>query len=234
MPFSGFFFYKSYLKLYNFITGWTQKNSILMLTDYGFRRWDMTEEEYIQFIQPYEDALRSIRVRIEVLNKDYRRKYSNYPIHHIQERIKRKESVESKLVRNGHDISAESARDHLTDVAGIRVICYFVKDIYAVTSLLKKQTDVVIIKECDYVKTPKQNGYRSCHIVLGVPVYHTDGMEYYPVEIQLRTMSMDLWASMEHRICYKNCQKDARAAEQFKSYAELLSLMEEEMETYLD
>ena len=194
----------------------------------------MTEEEYVVFIQPYEDALKNIRVRVEVLNDDYRRKYQNYPIHHVQDRIKKKESIEQKLARRGCECDVESARDCLTDISGIRVICYFVRDIYAVVSLLKKQTDIVVIKECDYISHPKPNGYRSYHIVFGVPVYHTDGMEYYPVEIQLRTMSMDLWASMEHRICYKGSQKlEEKAAQEFKEDAEYLKNMEEEMEAYL-
>lgn len=194
----------------------------------------MTEEEYVVFIQPYEDALKNIRVRVEVLNDDYRRKYQNYPIHHLQDRIKKKESIEQKLVRRGYGSDVEAARDCLTDISGIRVICYFVRDIYAVVSLLKKQNDIVVIKECDYISNPKPNGYRSYHIVFGVPVYHTDGMEYYPVEIQLRTMSMDLWASMEHRICYKGSQKlEEKAAQDFKEYAEYLKNMEEEMEGYL-
>ena len=133
----------------------------------------MTEEEYVVFIQPYEDALKNIRVRVEVLNDDYRRKYQNYPIHHGQDRIKKKESIEQKLIRRGYESDVESARDCLTDISGIRVICYFVRDIYAVVSLLKKQTDIVVIKECDYISNPKPNGYRSYHIVFGVPVYHT-------------------------------------------------------------
>ena len=194
----------------------------------------MTEEEYVVFIQPYEDALKNIRVRVEVLNDDYRRKYQNYPIHHVQDRVKKKESIEQKLIRRGYESDVESARDCLTDISGIRVICYFVRDIYAVVSLLKKQTDIVVIKECDYISNPKPNGYRSYHIVFGVPVYHTDGMEYYPVEIQLRTMSMDLWASMERRICYKGSQKlEEKAAQEFKEYAEYLKNMDEEMEAYL-
>ena len=194
----------------------------------------MTEEEYVVFIQPYEDALKNIRVRVEVLNDDYRRKYQNYPIHHVQDRVKKKESIEQKLICRGYESDVESARDCLTDISGIRVICYFVRDIYAVVSLLKKQTDIVVIKECDYISNPKPNGYRSYHIVFGVPVYHTDGMEYYPVEIQLRTMSMDLWASMEHRICYKGSQKlEEKAAQEFQEYAEYIKNMEEEMEAYL-
>lgn len=194
----------------------------------------MAEEEYIRFIQHYEDALKNIRVRVEVLNDDYRRKYQNYPIHHIQHRIKQKESIEQKLRKNGYEDSADAARNYLTDIAGIRVICYFVRDIYAVVALLKKQTDILVIKESDYVSFPKPNGYRSYHIVFGVPVYFTDGMEYYPVEIQLRTMSMDLWASMEHRICYKGIgQLEGEASESFKAYARLLEEMEQKMESFL-
>ncbi len=192
----------------------------------------MTEEEYVCFIQPYEDALKNIRVRVDVLNNDYRRKNQNYPIHHIQYRIKQKESIENKLDKNGYEASVDYARNYLTDVAGIRVICYFIIDIYAIVSLLKTQSDIVIIKESDYIANPKSNGYRSFHIVFGVPVYHTDGMEYYPVEIQLRTMSMDLWASMEHRICYKGEEKE-QAVEEFKKYAIALRQMEDEMEEFL-
>lgn len=192
----------------------------------------MTEEEYLCFIQPYDDALKNIRVRVDVLNNDYRRKYLNYPIHHVQYRIKQKESIENKLKKNGHEMTTDAARNYLTDVAGIRVICYFVSDIYGIVNLLKKQTDIVVIKESDYIESPKPNGYRSFHVVFGVPVYHTDGMEYYPVEIQLRTMSMDLWASMEHRICYKGEQREL-APEKFREYAEALKCMEEEMEQFL-
>ncbi len=214
-------------------TIWTQKNSILSNCDKEMPgRWNMTEEEYLCFIQPYEDALKNIRVRVDVLNNDYRRKNQNYPIHHIQYRIKQKESIENKLDKNGYEASADSARNYLTDVAGIRVICYFITDIYAIVSLLKKQSDIVIIKKSDYIANPKPNGYRSFHIVFGVPVYHTDGMEYYPVEIQLRTMSMDLWASMEHRICYKGEERE-QAAEEFKKYAIALRQMEDEMEEFL-
>jgi len=214
-------------------TIWTQKNSILNNCDKEMPgRWNMTEEEYLCFIQPYEDALKNIRVRVDVLNSDYRRKNQNYPIHHIQYRIKQKESIENKLDKNGYGSSVDSARNYLTDVAGIRVICYFITDIYAIVSLLKKQSDIVIIKESDYIANPKPNGYRSFHIVFGVPVYHTDGMEYYPVEIQLRTMSMDLWASMEHRICYKG-EERKQAAEEFKKYAIALRQMEDEMEEFL-
>ena len=194
----------------------------------------MSEEEYLRLIQPYEDALKSIRVRVEVLNDDYKRKYQNCPIHHTQYRIKQKGSMEKKLESRGLAVNTETARNSLTDIAGIRVICYFIQDIDAVVSLLKKQTDIVLIKENDYIRNPKANGYRSYHVVFGVPVYHTDGMEYYPVEIQLRTMTMDLWASMEHRVCYKGAgTRKEETVENFKAYAEDLKKLEADMELYL-
>ena len=114
---------------------------------------------------------------------------------------------------------------------GWRIICYCVRDIYTLIRALKKQRDLVVIKEKDYIKNPKDNGYRSYHIVLGIPVYCLDMMEYFPVEVQLRTMAMDLWASMEHRVCYKK-EPDNREelAAAFKGYAQILEEMEKELE----
>lgn len=119
-------------------------------------------EDYFQFIRPYQEAMDFLMVQIKILNEDYREKYRDYPIHNIQSRIKEKESIVEKLRRKELPQNFESARNHLTDIAGIRIICYFESD-----------------------------------------VYHTDSKEYYPVEVQIRSLTMDLWASMEHRIIYK-------------------------------
>lgn len=185
------------------------------------------EEDYNFLTVPYEDAMSNLMTRLETLNKDYRIKYQNYPIHNMQKRIKSKKSIEEKLRKKGYEVSAEEARERLTDIAGIRIICYFIEDIYAVIDLIKRQSDILVIKEKDYIKEPKENGYRSYHVILGMPVYHTDGMEYYPVEIQVRTMTMDLWASMEHRICYKKKEKIESRSQQFKDFAGQLLDMEE-------
>lgn len=161
------------------------------------------QDAYFRFIRPYQEAMEFLMVQINILNDDYREKYKNYPIHNIQSRIKSRESIFEKLKRKQLAPTCENARDFLMDIAGIRIICYFETDVYHVAEMLKKYRDIVCIKEADYIKDPKPNGYSSYHIVLGVPVYHTDGKEYYPVEIQIRTLTMDLWASMEHRIVYK-------------------------------
>ena len=124
-----------------------------------------------------------------------------------------------------------NAKDYLQDIAGVRVICYFVDDIYNLTELLKSQSDLIVIKERDYIGNPKPNGYRSYHVIVGVPVYCLDGMEYFPVEIQFRTMSMDFWASMEHRISYKKERTDKeQLKEELREYANMLVEIESRFE----
>ena len=175
----------------------------------------MTNEQYYELIKPYEDASRMLLGRLELLNRNlYASRLEYRPIHNIQSRIKEKKSIEDKLHRLGHRDGVLNARDYLQDIAGIRMICYFVDDIYNMVAVLKKQSDLVIMKEKDYIAFPKPNGYRSYHIVVGMPVYCLDTMEYFPVEVQFRTMSMDFWASMEHRICYKKSPEHREILEQ--------------------
>ena len=193
----------------------------------------MTDEEYYEFIQPYEDAKQMLLTRLDVLNHNLYGESSARPIHNIQCRIKKKRSIEEKLQRKGKEETVINAKDYLQDIAGVRVICYFVDDIYNLTELLKSQSDLIVIKERDYIGNPKPNGYRSYHVIVGVPVYCLDGMEYFPVEIQLRTMTMDLWASMEHRVCYKKLPEHREElAEAFCQYADILGKIEEQFEAY--
>lgn len=192
------------------------------------------EEEYQDLIRPYADAMNNVRMRLEVLNKDYRKKNQNYPIHYVQTRIKKKASLEKKLLKKNLPVTTEAAADNIRDIAGIRVICYFEEDIYAVAELLKQQQDLIFIRERDYIKNPKESGYESYHVIYGVPVYHVDGMEYFPVEIQIRTMSMDFWASMEHRICYKSEEaKDEELQKSLIRFSKELKEMEQSMYGHL-
>lgn len=191
------------------------------------------QEEYDQLVEPYREAMTRLEVRMNGLNEDYRKKYRDYPIHNIQARIKSRKSIEHKLIARKLPVTAASAKDNLTDIAGIRVICYFTENIYSILALIKHQTDLLIIKESDYIRYPKSTGYKSYHMVLGIPVYRIEGMQYYPVEIQLRTLAMDLWASMEHRICYKGDIPDETTFA-FKRYSNELSQMEERMKYHLD
>jgi putative GTP pyrophosphokinase len=193
---------------------------------------EITQEDYDELIKPYQEALAILNVRLNALRDEYKSQSRNYPIHSIQQRIKAKKSIARKLQIRGLSVTAEEARESLTDIAGIRVICYFEQDIYEVVNAVKKQADYIIVKETDYIKKPKDNGYKSYHVVLGVPIYRADKLEYYPVEIQIRTLSMDLWASMEHRICYK-ADEDRKVSEDvrdmLKIYAQGLEEMEQDM-----
>ena len=193
----------------------------------------MTPEEYYELIKPYTDAMNLILTRLEILDHDTYETEDFKPIHSITNRIKEKESIENKLKRKGAQESVQDAKSLLKDIAGIRVVCYFEQDIRHLVNSLKKQSDLIIIREKDYITTPKPNGYRSFHMILGVPTYYMDSMEYYPVEIQFRTISMDLWAAMEHRICYKNQpfnEMEMRSA--FRQYSEILEGMEKSFEVY--
>lgn len=193
----------------------------------------MTLEEYYELIKPYTDAMNLILTRLEILDHDTYETEDFKPIHSITNRIKEKDSIENKLKRKGAQQSVQDATSLLKDIAGIRVVCYFEQDIRHLVSSLKKQSDLIIIREKDYITTPKPNGYRSFHMIVGVPTYYMDSMDYYPVEIQFRTISMDLWAAMEHRICYKNQpfnELEMRSA--FRQYSEILEGMEKSFEVY--
>lgn len=187
----------------------------------------MTNEQYYELIKPYEDVCQVMLTKLEILNHSIYSKDIGKPVHHIQNRIKKKKSIEEKLERFELTDSVMNAKDHLMDIAGIRVICYFPEEIYDLVQCLKRQSDLIVIKERDYIKSPKESGYRSYHVVFGVPIHCLDAMEYYPVEIQFRTLSMDFWASMEHRICYKKEWDDKeKVSKEMQQYAMALELIE--------
>lgn len=192
----------------------------------------MTNEQYYDLIVPYQDALNLLKARLDVLNHSM---YGNksYPIHNIQFRIKQKASIEEKLKRMDLQGSFMNAKEHLQDIAGIRVICYFEKDVELLAEQLRKQSDLILVKEKDYITNPKPNGYRSFHMILGIQVYSMESTEYYPVEVQIRTIGMDFWASMEHRICYKQERDNKEEIQrELLRYAEILKEIEEGFEGY--
>lgn len=197
----------------------------------------MTNEQYYDLIRPYEDAMNLMKTRLEILNHNiYDRGHTeeNQPVHHMQYRIKEKKSMEEKLARIGVTDSVMNAKDYLMDIAGIRVICYFQSEVYEMVEALKRHEDLIVIKEKDYIKNPKDNGYRSYHIIFGVPLHTMDAMEYYPVEVQFRTLSMDFWSSMEHRICYKKDRSDTEELKkQLHALSESLNLIETELKDYV-
>lgn len=192
----------------------------------------MTNEQYYDLIVPYQDALNLFKARLDVLNHSMYGSAS-HPIHNIQSRIKQKQSIEGKLERMQLSPSFINAKETLQDIAGIRVICYFEKDVELLAEQIKKQNDLIMIKEKDYISSPKPNGYRSYHMILGIQVCTMESTEYYPVEVQIRTIGMDFWASMEHRICYKQDRADkAEIQQELLRYARILKEIEEGFEQY--
>lgn len=159
--------------------------------------------DYVQIQTAYTAAIREINARLQTLNQDFSLQNRHNPIHHIESRVKSLPSIIKKLRDTGFPISIASAKKNLHDIAGVRVVCRYVDDIYRIANLLLAQEDISLILEKNYIKNPKPNGYRSLHIVVDVPVYMSKGKLFIPVEIQIRTVAMDFWATLEHGIRYK-------------------------------
>ena len=156
----------------------------------------------------YTCAIREVKTKLEVLNDDLAIRNQRNPIQMIKSRVKKPESIIEKLHRRGFPISVKSVRENLYDVAGIRVICSFVDDIYTISEMLTSQTDITLISQKDYIEHPKPNGYRSLHLIVEIPVFFADKMRPMRVEVQIRTIAMDYWASLDHQLRYKKDDMD--------------------------
>ena len=151
----------------------------------------------------YDSALKEINTKIEILNNEFVHIYNYNPIEHIKSRLKTPDSIVKKLKRYGFEVTIDNMVEKLSDIAGIRIICSFTSDIYQIAEMITKQSDVTVLYVKDYIKNPKPNGYKSYHMVVTIPIYLTDGPVDTKVEIQIRTIAMDFWASLEHKIYYK-------------------------------
>ena len=151
----------------------------------------------------YESAVKQLVLKLEILNSEFNTLYARNPIHHIESRVKSSESIVAKLQRKGSPVTLEAAMQDINDIAGVRVVCNYIDDVYRVAGMLERQEDLEIVKRQDYIKTPNYNGYRSLHLDVRVPVYLSDRTEHVVAEIQIRTIAMDFWASLEHDIHYK-------------------------------
>ena len=184
-------------------------------------------DQMYKFIEPehlYDSAIREVKTKLEILDSEFRTKYSYNPIHHIEDRLKSPESMFKKLQRNNLPFTVEAVRENLFDIAGVRVICNYIEDIYQVADLLTAQDDVTLIKRKDYIANPKANGYRSLHLVIETPVYLSEQKELVNVEVQIITIAMDFWASLEHELKYKtDTEVSAELAEQLRLCAETIA-----------
>ena len=151
----------------------------------------------------YNSALKEVRTKVEILNDEFQQVHQYNPIEYIKSRIKAPESIVKKLKRYGYDSSIDNMVNYINDIAGIRIVCSFTSDIYRLAEMIGKQNDLTVISVKDYIRHPKESGYKSYHMLVTVPIFLSDRIIDTKVEIQIRTMAMDFWASLEHKLRYK-------------------------------
>ncbi len=159
--------------------------------------------EFMQMGHVYESAMEIVKTHLGILDNEFNIKFQRNPIHNIESRLKSADSIMNKLIKKGIPFTIENAKKYLLDIAGIRVTCCYINDIYVLVEMLSRREDFVVLKQKDYIKNPKPSGYRSFHLVLNVPVHLASTRTTVPVEIQIRTIAMDFWASLEHQLRYK-------------------------------
>ncbi len=184
-----------------------------------------------RFMMIYKFALQEVETKIDILQEEFQLLHDYNPIEHTKSRLKTPESIMKKLYRKGTVGSMHEIREHIKDIAGIRITCSFVSDIYQISNMLQGQNDLAIITVKDYIQNPKPNGYKSLHLLVKVPVFMSDRQESVYVEVQIRTIAMDFWASLEHKIFYKfNGTVPQRLLDELKEAADSADELDEKME----
>lgn len=177
-----------------------------IIDNFEDKMFDLMKEQskpFVRLMSYYKCAMLEIETKFKVLNEEYSLEYNRNPINTIKTRLKSPASIKGKLKKNNVPFSVASIESNLNDVAGIRVTCATLQDVYKLADALLKQDDVSLIKKKDYIQNPKENGYRSLHLIVEIPIFLTNEKKMMRVEIQLRTIAMDCWASLEHQLRYK-------------------------------
>lgn len=183
----------------------------------------------------YRSVIMEVETKLKVLNAVFSEEYKRNPFESIKSRLKTPESIYKKLERKGYPFTIENIQNYITDVAGLRVICSFPDDIYRLAELLTKQDDIILLKRKDYIENPKINGYRSLHLILSVPIFLADEKKYIKVEVQFRTIAMDFWASLEHKLKYKKDIDNTDEIErQLKACADSIEALDYQMQEIRD
>ena len=194
--------------------------------------------EFQELMMMYSCAIREMRTKLEVLNDELSIHHQRNPIEFITSRVKKPLSIVEKLHRYGVPVSVESVEKNLNDVAGVRVICSFIDDIYTVADMLLRQDDIILIKKKDYIQNPKENGYRSLHLIIELPVFFSNQKKNMRVEVQIRTIAMDFWASVDHQLKYKQDIEDVENADQLsqelKECADIIAQTDARMQAIKD
>lgn len=187
-------------------------------------------DSYEEIMLIYSAALQQIQTKLEILNEEFQHVHKYNPIEHIKARVKTPESISKKLRRHGYEVTLENMVHYCNDIAGIRVICDFTSDIYRIADMISNQSDIKILAIKDYLQHPKPSGYKSYHMIVMVPVYLSDRIVDTKVEIQIRTIAMDFWASLEHKIQYKfPGEVPEHIAEELRACADMVSKLDDRM-----
>ena len=204
----------------------------LILDAASLDRYEEFTQEMREILQKYEAAMREMVVRFEILDREMSLRRNRNPIHHIESRIKSPISIYDKLLRYGKEPTIGNLEEYLMDVAGVRVICSYVNDVRSLVGMLRRQDDLEIVRIKNYIKNPKPNGYRSLHAIVRIPVYFLERKEMVPVEVQIRTIAMDYWASLEHDLRYKAIadMKRLDISSELKSCARTIEEIEKRMQ----
>ena len=189
---------------------------------------DVDSWKTIMFL--YTSALKEVGTKLEILNDEFQHVHQYNPIEHIKTRVKTPESIVKKLRKNGYEISIENMVKYVNDIAGVRLICSFTSDIYRLAEMIGNQSDLKVLSIKDYIKNPKESGYKSYHMLVSVPIYLSDSVVDTKVEIQIRTIAMDFWASLEHKIYYKfEGNAPEYISRDLRECAEMVSSLDEKM-----
>lgn len=192
-------------------------------------------QRYNRLMAYYRCAIMEVETKFNVLNEEFSLRYDRNPINGIKSRLKRLESIKEKLERKELPISLDSIEENINDVAGVRVVCSFIDDVYLLADALLKQDDITLLERKDYIANPKPNGYRSLHLIVTVPIFLEHEKRIMKVEIQLRTIAMDFWASLEHQLCYKkDCDFTEDMAQELLQCAELSAKLDARMDALRD
>lgn len=188
------------------------------------------EDEWNRALLLYDSVLREINTKLEILNNEFKQAHQYNPIEHITSRIKSPESIARKIRKKGLELTVENIVKYVNDVAGVRIICSFTSDIYRIASSISNQDDVTVLRVKDYIANPKPNGYMSYHMIVSIPIFLTNDVIDTKVEIQIRTIAMDFWASLEHKIYYKfEGKAPAGIKDELKECANIISFLDEKM-----
>jgi len=191
---------------------------------------DELMQDYAKIRHVYAAGIREITSRLEVLESEFQYSGAHNPIHHIESRVKTLASIVKKLEGMNMPLSISNAKKNLHDIAGVRVICCYFDDIFRIADALLSQDDISLVEKKDYIESPKENGYRSLHIVVDLPVYLSKGKVFVPVEIQIRTVAMDFWASLEHGIRYKRPSEVPQFInDELRACADIIAAMDDRM-----